>query len=38
MRLRSLFLATLLVAAFVYVTSVARWSPFHFGAAPSGPI
>jgi putative serine protease PepD len=38
MRFRSLFLATLLVAAFVYVTSVARWSPFHFGGAPSGPI
>ena len=38
MRYRSLFLATLLVAAFVYVTSVARWGPFHFGGAPSGRI
>jgi putative serine protease PepD len=31
-------LATLLVLAFIYVTSVARWSPFHFGGAPSGRI
>ncbi len=38
MRLRSLLIAALLVAAFVYVTSVARWSPFRFGGAPSGPI
>jgi putative serine protease PepD len=38
MRLRSLLMATLLVVAFVYVTSVAHWSPFHFGGAPSGRI
>jgi len=38
MRFRSLLIAMLLVAAFVYVTSVAHWSPFHFAAAPSARI
>ncbi len=38
MRYRSLLLATLMVAAFVTITSLARWSPFHFGGAPSGRI
>jgi S1-C subfamily serine protease len=38
MKLRSLFIALALVGAFVYVTSVARWSPFRFGGSASGPI
>jgi putative serine protease PepD len=38
MRFRSLLLATLLVVVFVYVTSVAHWTPFHFGGAPAGAI
>ncbi len=38
MRLRSLLIAAFFVAAFVYITSVARWSPFRTGGPASGKI